>query len=86
MLFVLGELSYLSLEGGVLGVDPLQSPLRQVVFEVADLAEEFGDVGALDADLALGLGECLFGVEGSFSPGRLWRTAVGGGRGGTGSA
>lgn len=49
------------------------------MLEVADLAKEFCDVGALGADLALGLGECLFGVKGSFSPGwscvRLWPLA-----------
>ncbi|MEU2674973.1 hypothetical protein ABZ622_40400 [Streptomyces sp. NPDC007164] len=38
------------------------------MFEVADLAEEFGDTGALSEDFTLGLDECLFGVEGALLP------------------
>ena len=86
MLRVLGELSYLLLQSGVLGDDPLKWPFREIVLVVADLAKEFCDVGALGADLALVLGKCLFGVKGSFSPGWLSAAAAVGGRAGMGSA
>ncbi|MFD0020077.1 hypothetical protein [Streptomyces sp. NPDC058382] len=77
LLVVLGELSYVLLQRGVLGDDALEGALGEVVFEVADLAEEFCDVGALGADFALGLGECVFGVECTFLPGLGAAAAVG---------
>ncbi|MFF4764778.1 hypothetical protein [Streptomyces sp. NPDC001292] len=46
------------------------------MFEVADLAQEFCDTGALSKDFALGLGECLFGVEGALPPGGLCAAAA----------
>ncbi|MFJ5688097.1 hypothetical protein [Streptomyces sp. NPDC093099] len=76
LLVVLGELSYVLLQRGVLGDDALEGALGEVVFEVADLAEEFCDVGALGADFALGLGECVFGVERTFLPGGLGAAAA----------
>lgn len=50
--------------------------MAEIVFEVADLAEELCDAGALGADLTLGLGEGVFGVEGVFSRGWLCAAAA----------
>jgi hypothetical protein len=49
-----GELADTLLQGGVLGGDPLDGFLGSFGFQVADLAEEFADAGALGEDLGVG--------------------------------
>src|SRR6266498_3767065 len=49
-----GELADTLLQGGVLGGDPLDGFLGPFGFQVADLAEEFADAGALGEDLGVG--------------------------------
>jgi hypothetical protein len=51
-----GELADALLAGGVLGGDAGDGLLGPLGFEVADLAEEPGDAGALGEDLGVGLG------------------------------
>lgn len=59
------------LEGGVLGGDPLDGLLGPLGFEVADLAKEFADAGALGQDLGVGGLESVLGVWCPFAPGCL---------------
>src|ERR1035437_3503633 len=78
-LVVVGELADALLERGVLGDEPLRCLWRQVVFQVADLAQEDGHAASLGADLGVGFLQCCLGVEGAFPPGRFLVAA--GGRG-----
>ena len=66
-----GELADALFEGGVLGGDALDRVLGPLGFQVADLAEEFADAGALGEDLGVGGLERVLGVECAFPPGRL---------------
>jgi len=74
-----GGLAEALFEGGVLGGDPLDGVLGPLGLQVADLAEEFADAGALGADLGVGGLEGVFGVECAFPPGGF--VFVGGGGG-----
>jgi hypothetical protein len=62
-----GELADALLEGG----DPLNGFLGPFGFQVADLAEEFADAGALGEDLSVGGLEGVLGVQGPLVLGRL---------------
>src|ERR1022692_435139 len=73
-----GELAYSLFEGGVLGRDALGGLLAPFGFEVADLAHEFPETGALLDDLGPGGLEGVLGVECPFPPGCLLRGAGGG--------
>ncbi|MFC7592216.1 hypothetical protein ACFQYP_57185 [Nonomuraea antimicrobica] len=64
-----GELTDTLPEGGVLGGDPDDGLLSPFGFQIADLAEEFGDAGALGRDLGVGGLESVFSVQSPFSPG-----------------
>jgi hypothetical protein len=75
-LLVGGKLTYLNFEAGVFGDDPLEGSFRQVVLEVADLAEKLGDACALDTDLALGCLQGILSIECTFSPGGLCAAAT----------
>ena len=66
-----GELADALFERGVLGGDPLDGLLGPFGLQVADLAEEFADAGALGEDLGVGGLEGVFGVQRAFAPGRL---------------
>jgi hypothetical protein len=66
-----GELPDPLFEDGVLGGDPLDGLLDPFGFQVADLAEEFSDAGALSADLGVGVLEGVLGDQRAFAPGRL---------------
>jgi hypothetical protein len=73
-----GELADALLEGGVLGGDPGDGFLGPLGLEVADLAEEFADAGALGEDLGVGGLERVLGVQRPFPPGRLPLVVLGG--------
>jgi hypothetical protein len=62
-LVLVGQLAVLLFQCGVLGDQPLDGVGGEVVFQVADAAQEFADVTALGADLCVRCGECVFGVE-----------------------
>jgi hypothetical protein len=66
-----GELAEALFEGGVLGGDPLDGFLGPLGLQVADLAKEFTDAGALGGDLGVGGLERVLGVECPLAPGRL---------------
>src|SRR6266568_1382470 len=68
---VVAELADALLERGVLGGQPLRGLRRQVVFQVADLAEEDGHAAPLGGDLGLGCLQRRLGVERAFPPGWL---------------
>ena len=67
----MGEVADALFERGVLGGQPLRCLWGQLVFEVADLAEEDGDAAALGADLGMRFLERCLGVEGAFPPERF---------------
>jgi hypothetical protein len=61
-----GERADALLERGVLGGDPLDGFLGPFGLQVADLAEELADTGALGEDLGVGGLERVFGVQCAF--------------------
>jgi hypothetical protein len=63
-------------EGGVLGGDPLDGFLGPLVLQVADLAEEFADAGALGEEFGVSGLERVLGVQRAFAPGRLALAAL----------
>ena len=69
-----GELADVLLEGGVLGGDPLDGLFGPFGLQVADLAEEFADAGALGEDLRVGGLEGVLGVERPLPPGEATGT------------
>ena len=66
-----GELADSLLERGVLGGDPLDGLFGPLGLQVADLAEELADAGALGDDLGVGGFEGVLGVQRPLTPGRF---------------